>query len=94
MKNKMLKKTKEEEFWFKSKHYGYGWYPCCFKGWIIIILYALLIALSAFVLERTNLSEIPFILLFLFCVLVLTIILWTICRKKGEKPSWHWGIKP
>jgi len=82
----------KKNLWFKAKNYGYGWYPICLKGWIVIIIYALLLALSAFVLETISTSETSFIYLFLLCVLVLTVILWVICKRKGEKPSWRWGI--
>jgi len=92
-KNNPIQTNIKKELWFKAKNYGYGWYPCCLKGWIVIIIYALLLALSAFILEKISTSEISFIYSFIISILILTAILWTICKKKGEKPSWRWGIK-
>jgi uncharacterized membrane protein YhaH (DUF805 family) len=75
--------------WFKAKNYGWGWYPCSWQGWLVLLAWAAIFILLIDRAEDSNNilanSIIP--------VLVLTAILISICYVKGEKPVWRWGKK-
>lgn len=77
-----------KKLWFRAKRYGWGWTPCSWEGWLVIIVSILLIILSTSQLDKTS-KEIPF--LFFFRIVVIITILLLICYKKGEKPGWRWG---
>jgi len=85
-----------DEYWFYAKTYGYGWgLPACWQGWAVLAGYIVL-----------NLAPLPFlpivarwipgevcIVVLLANTIVLSGILWHICRKKGEPLAWRWGEK-
>lgn len=73
-----------KKIWFKRKLYGWGWTPCTWEGWLVIIvwLFFFLVATSNF--DHEWMKNILFIILS-------TLILLYICYKKGEKPRWQWG---
>jgi hypothetical protein len=87
-------KDNPKDYWFKAKLYGWGWVPVKWQGWVVILVYTVLI--SIFVLVREN--SIPgnpdsgsnFLTLALPIILLTTLLI-TICYKKGEKPRWQWG---
>jgi hypothetical protein len=89
-----------KKFWFKSKTYGYGWYPASWQGWVVLIVY-LLALLGAYFLflhgpitHPGNKQEIPAgVWEFFACEIVLTIVLICIAYKTGEKAGWRWGKK-
>ncbi len=74
-----------KKLWFKAKCYGWGWYPCSWEGWLVILSWAILFSLTISQIgDHKWLKNIIFILVF-------TAILLTICYAKGEKPRWRWG---
>ena len=73
-----------KKFWFKRKLYGWGWTPCTWQGWLVILVWTIL-----FIPAITNLDhEIYKNYLFIFLSIAALI---AICYKKGEKPKWQWG---
>ena len=79
-----------QDLWFKRKTYGWGWTPINVKGWMVTILYGVLVLVFALTIdENTTSREIVFT--FVLPVILLTITLMRICYKKGEKPKWSWG---
>jgi prepilin signal peptidase PulO-like enzyme (type II secretory pathway) len=76
-------KTKEK-LWFRAKCYGWGWYPCSWQGWFVILIWVILFIFSVIKMDHEWLKN----LLFIFLI---TFILILICWKKGEKPRWRWG---
>lgn len=83
--SKMKSKNKtKNKLWFKAKCFGWGWYPCSWQGWLVLLLWAILFAFSVAKMDHEWLKN----LLFIF--LMTGILIW-ICFKKGEKPGWHWG---
>jgi bacteriorhodopsin len=81
-----------EKLWFKRKHYGWGWYPVSWQGWVVTFAYVILIVSFAKTIdENSPVREIFFT--FLLPVTLLTIIFIRIGYKKGEKPKWQWGNK-
>jgi hypothetical protein len=78
-------------YWFKKKLYGWGWTPVRWQGWVTIIIYLFLVtAFSLTVDESSEPQEVFFT--FILPLLLLTSTLLRICYKKGEKPSWQWGL--
>jgi hypothetical protein len=76
--------------WFKRKLFGWGWTPVTWQGWLIVVLYAVLVSLFALTLnEDSPPREVAFT--FLLPIAILTTLLIRICYRKGEKPRWQWG---
>jgi hypothetical protein len=75
-----------EAFWFPAKRYGWGWGPPKrWQGWLVLMLYFLLIALcAAFFLRHDRVAA------FLSCTAILTGALLLVCWIKGERPQWRW----
>ncbi len=82
-----------KKLWFKAKNYGWGWRPVTWQGWVIVGVYSFIIA---FIFARTAkdsyfASDIIFGVSLPF--IIITSLLFYICYKTGEKPSWRWGNK-
>ena len=74
----------KKDIWFKAKTYGWGWCPCTWQGWVVILSFIIGITInSMFVIKNKILFGAN------MCVLVMILII--ICLKKGEKPRWRWG---
>ena len=71
------------KLWFKNKTYGYGWVPASWEGWVILIIYIVL--LTGFIINFKSNGVVP--------AVILTIILLLICYKKGEPLEWRWKNK-
>ena len=77
----------EKKIWFPAKRYGWGWGPpVCWQGWVVIIVWVLLVAAGAFVLM-------PHLGWFIPYTAIMCLVLCAICSLKGEKPRWRWGGK-
>jgi len=76
----------KKEIWFKAKNYGWGWYPCSWQGWLVLLVWAMLFVFGIATFDHEWLKN-------LFVIFIFTGILIYICYKKGEKPSWRWGGK-
>ena len=78
------------KYWFKAKTYGYGWYPATWQGWLIILVYFLILGGLTYIFE-TDIEK--YLIFYLLAVFVLTGLLIYISYKKGEPAGWHWGKK-
>ena len=81
-------------YWFKAKTYGWGWTPAKWQGWIVILVYVVLIGLLLSIREEDipgNPDSGSNFLVFALPTILLTALLIFICYKKGEKPRWQWG---
>ena len=76
-----------KKYWFKTKTYGWGWYPATWQGWLVLGIYILLFA-SLIIKVNSHTMVLP---LYLIAVFILTGILLVICYLTGEKPRWRWG---
>ncbi len=76
----------KKELWFKAKEYGWGWYPCSWQGWLVLLAWAVLFVLAIVKMDHEWLKNLVFII-------ILIAVLIGICLKKGEKPRWRWGRK-
>ena len=79
--------------WFKAKHYGWGWYPVTWQGWLVLVVYLVLVVGELVVIDRQSHSVSDTLLNFVPDALGFTVILLLICYWKGEKPGWRWGKK-
>jgi len=86
-------KDNPKGYWFKRKIYGWGWVPVKWQGWVIILVFILLLIGSALSITKNEEPTNRELTLFFIKEAVLVTLLITICYKKGEKPRWQWGIK-
>lgn len=77
-------------YWFKRKLYGWGWTPVTWQGWLLIIVYILLIVVFSMTIDNTSPRQ-EVVFTFILPVVLLTVALIRICYRKGEKPKWQWG---
>jgi uncharacterized membrane protein YhaH (DUF805 family) len=75
---------KQKKIWFKAKHYGWGWYPSSWEGWLIMLAWIALFTLAVIKMDHEWLKN------FVFIFIITAILIW-ICWKTGEKPKWRWG---
>lgn len=82
-----------KKLWFRARAYGWGWTPCSWEGWTVLVAFLLFewwnfMRLDA--VSHSNSDTIrPFVIQFFLVVLILV----AICYAKGEKPGWRWGNK-
>ncbi len=77
--------------WFKAKRYGYGWYPATWQGWLVILIYIVLITLDALRIDALSHSVSDTLINWIPDTALLTALLIAICYWKGEPPRWRWG---
>ncbi len=76
-----------ETYWFKAKKVGYGWIPASREGWLVMILYLVVILWLLKPIIFGELEESLFAAWF-----VLKFLLATAIYKTGERPRWQWKI--
>ncbi|MCF7866205.1 hypothetical protein K9L67_04565 [Candidatus Woesearchaeota archaeon] len=79
----------KNKLWFRRKTYGWGWTPCTWQGWIVVIIFIILLfgVIEIFKYKLIDGDSIGFFLSIAFlCVALVFISHW-----KGEKPRWKWG---
>lgn len=84
----------ERKLWFKRKHYGWGWYPVSWEGWLVVLVFIVLLLINGFYFSFNASSGTPSlfnIIIFLIIIIISIIVMFWICYKKGEKPRWSWG---
>ena len=84
----------DKKLWFKAKRYGYGWYPCTWQGWVVILLYLIGLFSASYSIELSEPNISRGLMFFFPQMFVLTIFLMLISSAKGEKARWRWGNKP
>jgi len=80
--------------WFRNKTYGWGWYPANAKGWIVILLYAVGVALIAVRADKISHSGSDTIIGVVLPTLACTALLVFVSWFTGEKAVWMWGGVP
>jgi len=78
-------------YWFKRKVFGWGWVPVTWQGWLVTILYIVIILALGLTIDESSPPKETFFILILPLIL-LTGALIRIAYRKGEKPRWQWGI--
>ncbi len=83
-------KDNPKGYWFKAKLYGWGWTPVRWQGWAVIGVYILATILFSLTIDNNSPPrEVMFT--FVLPVVFLTVLLFRICYRKGERPHWQWG---
>lgn len=85
-------KDNPNKYWFKKKLYGWGWTPATKEGWLVILIYLILILSFSLTIDKNSPPKEVFFT-FILPIFLLTSLLIKICYKKGEKPGWSWGQK-
>ncbi len=80
-----------KQIWFKAKHYGYGWYPATWQGWVVIGIFLALDLLLALGLAPLLDRNTRWLWLFFSGLIVINGTLIYICAKTGEPAKWRWG---
>jgi len=81
----------EKKIWFRRKLYGFGWTPCTWEGWAVLLVYVVFLVKVFVLMDRIS-HSISDMLIHMFIPYVLsTILLIYVCYKKGERPRWQWG---
>jgi len=83
----------KKQLWFKAKNYGWGWTPCSWQGWLLLLVYLVDIIWNFYRLDEFSHSNSDTIRPFIIQTFLATILLIIVCYKTGEKPSWRWGNK-
>ena len=79
------------KLWFKAKRYGSGWYPATWEGWLVTLLYVVLMVTVAAAVDETAQPRNATVAVVVMTWIVLTAALLVICYATGEKPRWRWG---
>ncbi len=78
-----------KNYWFAAKTYGYGWTPNTWQGWMVVLVYMIVVIAGTLVsVDEDAITNLP---LFLASLIIPTLLLVWISYKKGPKPSWRWG---
>ena len=78
-----------EEYWFKNRRIGIGWYPSNWKGWFTLFLYVISLISIAFLAKDSIISEDLVVRKFLAPTFALTFLLLIIVWRTGEPLDWH-----
>lgn len=82
------------ELWFKAKRYGWGWVPCAWQGWLVLVAYLVLTWIIFLPIDSAPYEAGEVIKNFIIPQLLITVLLIWVCYRKGEKPRWRWGSDP
>jgi hypothetical protein len=79
--------TDRPEYWFAAKRYGWGWgLPLTWQGWAVYGLW-----LVAFVSGARYVRIGPHPVGWFVFIIAMLVILFSICRWKGEPARWRFG---
>jgi uncharacterized membrane protein YhaH (DUF805 family) len=73
-----------KKLWFRRKLYGWGWTPCSWEGWVVVLVWIIFFVSVMSKIDHEGMKNI-------FFVFASVAVLIFICYKKGEKPKWQWG---
>jgi len=80
-----------QKYWFKAKQYGWGWYPSSWQGFLVLVVYFLILILEFLRVDSTSNSVSDTFYGVAFQFIILTIMLLLVCYTTGERPKWRWG---
>lgn len=79
--------------WFTTKRYGWGWQPATWQGWIITLIFVILVALHSFSIIWYEQFQLLGMVAWGAVLGAIIISLLIICYIYGETPHWRWGNK-
>lgn len=85
-------KDNPKGYWFRRKPFGWGWTPARWQGWVVLLIFIVLITLNAVRIDSSSHSVSDTLINFIPETAVLVLILIAICWAKGEPPRWQWGF--
>jgi len=85
-------KDNPQGYWFKRKLYGWGWTPAKWQGWVILLIYSVVVLYLAFTIDDNSTGR-EIALTFFLPFAIATVVLISICYAKGERPKWQWGVQ-
>lgn len=80
-------KDNPNNYWFKRRLFGWGWFPVMWQGWAVIIVAIGIAWLGAYL---GDLDDAPGAYLIGFALAIGLILIFG--YWKGEKPRWQWGL--
>lgn len=80
-----------KKYWFRRKHYGWGWSPSSWEGWGILVAFVLISIHLFRRFDAVSHSNSDTLRPFIISLFLLFIPLIAICYIKGEPPRWQWG---
>ncbi|OGI68021.1 hypothetical protein A2738_00400 [Candidatus Nomurabacteria bacterium RIFCSPHIGHO2_01_FULL_42_15] len=86
-------KDNPNHLWFKRKLYGWGWTPVTWQGWVIILVFIIIVVANYYRIDASSPSESETLMNFIPQTIFLAALLMILCYKKGEEPKWQWGFK-
>jgi hypothetical protein len=81
----------ERRLWFRTKKYGWGWYPASWQGWLCVAAYVAAISASVWIMGRYGEAASFAVPLALLGTILASLALVTVSWRRGENPSWRWG---
>ena len=76
-----------KKLWFRAKYFGWGWYPCSWEGWLVLLIWLGVFTLSITLIEENDHETGKNFAVIIMITALLIYVSW----KKGEKPRWRWG---
>lgn len=83
--------TDQKRLWFKRKLYGWGWTPAAWQGWLVLLVYGIVLVCILTEINTESPAAGDILLGVSLPIMLLTTALIVICYRKGEKPRWQWG---
>lgn len=77
--------------WFKRKQYGWGWYPSTWQGWMILLLFCIVLTANVLRVQANPELQADPLHSFIPETVFLVVVLIGICYLTGETPRWQWG---
>jgi uncharacterized membrane protein len=81
------------KLWFKAKRYGFGWIPCSWEGWLVLIAFVLFQVWNFLRIDSMSHSNSDTLRPFIIQLALSLVVLSFIMSWKGEKFGWRWGNK-
>jgi len=83
-------KNNPNNYWFRTRWYGWGWVPATWQGWLSTAVYIILIIILGLYMDGNNQSRYS-TSVFLLSLMFITFSFIILAYKKGEKTKWSWG---
>ena len=84
-------KDNPQGYWFKRKLYGWGWVPVKWQGWLVLLVFVVVLVWDTIRLNSSQHSVSDFLINLVPQAFILFVILIAICYLTGERPKWQWG---
>jgi hypothetical protein len=76
-----------QRLWFKAKEYGYGWYPCTWEGWLVLVVFIFAAFTPPVIVIQLGLRipDAQFAAFFIpYIAILVSVFIW-VCIKKGRR---------